>query len=224
MLNPAECREFLIAYYDGVMAQGLLQPLFEIAKKPGKVGQAALSWYELQLAGETPQASVLKIIPSFPTPVESLLALGFETSMLDKAILDIIAALKRSATEAQFDEIIQKYKDMDVQVICADCGEYEISKILGRARLERAVKVLLEQDSEGFLHQKFIGPKLVQVTEASIPIVMTTIEKTLQDCAQTKSDFKTGEESYKVNHIDGHNYMILGSSQNLEIRFIHVLS
>lgn len=220
MLSQFECREFLKAFYDGIMVQGLLQPLAEIAKNnPGRAGLAAQSWYDLQLAGETPQASVFKVIPAFPSHVEQLLALGFETSSLDLVIADLLDANSRNASDTHYSSLIEKYQKFDMQKICADCWHNEISKILMRAKIEGATKVVLEQEGESFLHQKFVGPKLVKITEASISAVIKTIEYTLQERATTKVNLKLQDGVYLVNQINSETYMLLGAHQNLEIYF-----
>jgi hypothetical protein len=221
MLSQAECRVFLKAYHDGIMAKGLLQPLAEFAKtNQSRAALTAQSWYELQLAGETPQASVFKVIPAFPAPVEQLLALGFETSSLDLAIADLLEAINKNATDLQYSALIEKYRKFDMQKICADCWHSEISKILMRAKIEGATKVVLEQEGESFLHQKYVGSKLVKISEASIPAVARTIEYTLQERAKSKSDLKLQDGKYLVNQIDSDTYMLLGAHQNLEISFV----
>lgn len=221
MLNQFECREFLKAFYDGIMVQGLLQPLAEIAKNnQGRAGLTAQSWYDLQLAGETPQASVFKVIPAFPSHVEQLLALGFETSSLDLVIADLLEANSRNASDSHYASLIEKYQKFDMQKICADCWDGEISKILMRAKIEGATKVVLEQEGESFLHQKYVGAKLVRVSEASISAVAKTIEYTLQERAKSKADLKLQGGSYLVNQIDSDTYMLLGSDQNLELSFL----
>ncbi|MNT50297.1 hypothetical protein D3C72_1872110 [compost metagenome] len=106
-----------------------------------------------------------------------------------------------------------------MQKICADCWQDEISKIIKRAQVEGAIKVVVEQEGESFLHQRFVGPKLVKVTEASISAVIKTIEYTLQERAKSKINLELESGSYLVNQTDSETYMLLGAHQNLEISF-----
>jgi hypothetical protein len=174
-LQPLKSYEkFIQLYFNGVMKEGLLKPLSSLSANTDFSGQIANSWYELQLQGQSPQMALANPKVALPHPLKRALTVGFEKSVLDLVLQDIIQAFKETPVAYDLEErilrIAEKYHSINTSSICIGCECAEISKILMRAHTENADEVVLQQEGD-FLLQSYIGIKLVQVREASIPAV-----------------------------------------------------
>jgi len=223
-LSHDECQEFLAAYFEGIMDEGLLQPLEDFSKtNSGRAGIAALSWYDLQIAGETPQGSLLKLKPLLPASVAKLMAMGFEKSVLDTVLKDILYIYRDSSNKEfvdnAFEKLIVKYSKVNTDVVCAECWSDELSKIILRSRIESANRVILQQEGEDFLHQKYVGPKLVHIIEASVSVVYKTLEKTLLDYSTSGQSLRIEDVSYTVEKKGTSEYCIKSMDDSLNIYF-----
>jgi hypothetical protein len=223
-LSHNECQEFLAAYFEGIMDEGLLQPLVDFSKSnAGRAGIAALSWYDLQVAGQTPQGALPKITPLLPASIAKLVAVGFEKSVLDTVLKDILYAYRdntsNESVEIAIEKLFGKYSKVNSDVVCAECWNDELSKIIFRSRIESANRVILQQEGEDFLHQKYIGPKLVHVIEASVSAVYKTLEKTLLDHSASGQNLNIEEIAYAVEKKGPSEYLIKSQIDDLNIIF-----
>jgi hypothetical protein len=223
-LNHHDCQEFLAAYFEGIMDDGLLQPLEDFSKtNTGLAGLAAQSWYDLQLAGNTPQAALSKIKPILPASVVKLVSLGFEKSVLDTVLKDILYIYRDTTNielvETAFEKLAGKYAKINTDVVCAECWNDELSKIIFRSRIESANRVVLQQEGEDFLHQKYIGPKLVHITEASVSAVFKTLERTLAEYSTSGQGLKIEDGTYSVEKRGTSEYLLKSKDDELSVVF-----
>lgn len=220
-LNLQECTELLKLYLKGIMTTGLLQPLAEISKKSsGRVGMAAKSWYDLQVQGSSPQKALSDLRPAFPIRISQLLTLGFEKSALDIAIQDILAVIRDSSDieiNEKLDTLKSKFLKFNVDVICSDCWNDELSKIITRARIEGAKEIILEQEGD-FFHQKYVAVKLVRISEAAIPEVRQSLKNILSVSAS--KEISVGQSTFKISKEHDNEYLLENSQTNFHIRFL----
>ena len=177
--------EFLEFYLQGILTEGLLIPLRNFsARRLDDVGTDAALFYQLQIDGRSPQDALKDLRIKMPLILKEVLVLGFEKSALDLVLTDTIQVLKSKKPDEEIEtslsEILQKYKKVDTTLICVGCANEEISKIFARAEAEGVNEVIVQQKGE-FIVQKYLGPKLVTVIEASIPGVYESLKEALKN-------------------------------------------
>ncbi|KYG66723.1 hypothetical protein AZI86_06675 [Bdellovibrio bacteriovorus] len=177
--------EFLEFYLQGILSEGLLIPLRNFsARRLDDVGTDAALFFQFQMDGRSPQDALKDLKIKMPQALKEALVLGFEKSTLDLVLADTIQILKsknsEEETESALSEILKKYKKIDTTLICIGCAKEEISKIFARAEAEGVKEVIIQQKGE-FIVQKYLGPKLVTVIEASIPGVYESLKEALKN-------------------------------------------
>jgi hypothetical protein len=217
-LTSTETLEFLTAYYRGILDVGLLEPLLKIGEASNtQLGLAAKSFYGFQISGFTPQVAVTMMEPQFPYRVGLLIALGFEQSKLDFVIADTIKAFEtcngNEQLEQDLDALLEKYSHLTTADICLHCSTGEIQKLLNRSEVERSNTVIL-QYRDGYLKQKYIATKLVEIQESAIPAAYRSLKKTLSDFAASE------KPSMVVKSFGDLEYEIVTERKCLRIKFV----
>lgn len=203
-LSLRDYENFIEVYSDGIMNTGLLKPLANLSDNSDISGVIAKSWYDLQLQGLSPQAALNSPSVTLPDSIKKLLITGFEKSVLDLVLKEIITSFKEVKTDLElinrFSSISKKFQSVNTSTICVGCERSEISKIISRATIEGADEVLLQQDKD-FLVQSFIGTKLVQVREAAIPAVYRTMLHAFESANNKTMSLEQGEfQVYNKNN------------------------
>ncbi|GEM_PF-5148629 len=207
-LNSKETINFLKPYYQGILKKGLLDPLLEIANSgTGKPNRAARTFYDAQATGILPQVAIKLMKPRLPFRVELLFGVGFEQSRLDYVLEDVIHAYQSNieieALDQALDNLLDKYSHLTTEEICSHCSISEIRKLIRRAEMEQANTVIVYY-RDGYLVQKFLSAKLVEVREAAIPAVYKSFKQVFaKDRVVTGEDFKISiipllKSQYKV--------------------------
>lgn len=219
-LTNQETLEFLRPYLAGIKRAGLLEPLLKIAETASaQVSLAAKSFYSIQMAGIAPQAAVFMVQPALPYRVAHLIAAGFEQSNLDYVLADTIKILESDRCDADIEKslyaVLEKHSNLTTEETCIHCASEEIEKLKRRSEVEGASLVVVDY-SEGFLRQRFVSTKLVEVKTAAIPAVYATLKQTLKNLSvDLKNDDRT------VASLSEFAFKVETSSRSLIIEFVN---
>lgn len=190
-LSTKEILEFFQPYHRGILAKGLFAPLEEIMETGSAAVQAsAKSLYETQASGVPPQVAFQLMRPKLPSRVEHLIHLGFEQSKLDLVTADILEVYEQTTDDAepvaQLDSLFQKYSTSSHEETCFHCATRELTKLLQRAAVENASLVVLCYQ-EGYLVERFISTKLVEVREHAVFAVYQKMQELLHEASVGES-------------------------------------
>ncbi|MCB9934592.1 MAG: hypothetical protein H6840_02785 [Planctomycetes bacterium] len=177
-----ETTEFLEAFLDGILHEGLTQPLERwFNSRQGACADAARAWHAALARGETPETSLAALQPPFPAPVGELLLEGCKTGELDYVVEDMLAALKLGGGRIALESLLAYYRARRPGTsVCVGCIEREIERLLRRAAAEDAHEVSLRWDPAGYMEQRYFGPYVVTVRQPSRQSVVEAIRTRLQ--------------------------------------------
>ena len=222
-LSILDCKSFFKYFLQGILSEGIISPLQTFSTKNSSLKSATCSWKKSVLDGLAFRESLEAMSPRFPACVEELLAVSAEKSVLDKAVTELIALYSESNSELTLLEsvtrLINNYEVYNTGgIICEGCLERDLIKILGRALLEQAYEVILEQDGESYFHQKYLGTKLIHVVESSHSMVLRSIQKKLNYAVSNGIlYFAEADKSYSIVRLGDNRYKLQGYNQALII-------
>lgn len=215
--------QFIEKYYKEISKQGLLRPLIVLSQQPGKVGEFSKIWLKYQMLGQSPQQALMNLDIEMPDLFKRLFVLGFQKSVFDLVLSDIIMAYKKSTLQIEFENqlhsLLNKYSTMNIDKICVGCELNELSKIILRAQTENADEVWLSQKDDFFI-QKYIGIKLVQISESTVPMVCKSIKNSL--VYNANSSMKLDLFMIKVLRLSDNVFILETTTNKLKIKFEHI--
>lgn len=203
-LSYLECIPLVAALQKGVCTVGITRALIQFGQSDSDpVNQSAESIYKCLTMGIDMQTSFQKALPKLPDPITRILTSSILNSVLDHALDDTLQELQSPGpTEEMFrnlNSLALKYESMSNSMICNGCFERDFNKLLARAETEEATEVLLEQEGESFLHQKFISGKLIHIIEPSHSMVYRTLLERLDSACRNDGNLRLSEQEIQVS-------------------------
>jgi len=149
------------------------------------------------------QTSFLNASPKLPAPVTRILTSSILNGVLDHALGDTLQELQSPESSEEIfknlNALAFQYESMSNTIICNGCFERDLKKLLARAETEEAVEVLLEQEGESFLHQRFISGKLIHIIEPSHSLFYKTFLGRLKSACKNDGDLKLSAQIFQVS-------------------------
>jgi hypothetical protein len=219
-LSFEECIPLIQALRSGVMTTGLQQSLEAFGEADSQQENlCARSISRNFIRGNDFQTSFRNANPKLPYPLTEIIIAGYLRSVLDHTLEDISTTLVDSQIHSSAGErlvtLVEKYNQYPTSLICNVCFERDFRKLLVRAETEGAFEVMLEQEGESFLHQKFSSSKLIHVIEPSHSLVYKTLLQKLESACQSDGRLNTEYESYQIKKSNLASYSI--SIDNKEV-------
>ncbi len=224
-LSVKECRGFLEFFRPKILKEGFMRPLMEFSGKGrSKICLAVKSLSRGLLGGNSFQHSIRNMLPGFPLPVEELMVIAFEKSVIDLVLSDMIEIYKLMITEDELlDEmslLVDKYSRHSAGgELTESCIERELLKIWKRAELEDAYDVFLEQEGERFFHQKYIGVKMIHVIEPCHSMVYNSLLDYIRKVLKGDALIVLGEDRFFLTRNGRKKYVISGKNKELFLSF-----
>lgn len=224
-LRIAECQGFFEIYLAGLLQTGLIHVLQSFSSPNHRLDQAIRSWAKALCEGLSYRESLEIMSPQFPAGIEALLGLGSDKSILDQAVSEILQVYSANPTEESrleaLTRLLNQYLAMPSNgIICEGCFEAHFLKLFARYALEQAHEVILEQEADAYFHQKYVGTKLVQISEPCHAMVFESIQTKLQLSApEGKLTLAGVNQSYALEQINPQQYKLTGHQQTVVIRF-----
>lgn len=215
-LAPDSCIALLRALADGVVGIGPLKALQSFAATGAHADQRCAGAIAAQLEAGQDFAMALSLCqPQLPLAVEGILALADRQGLLDEGLSDILSCLSESSHEDEsllrLDLLQQEWESrIDSPFICQGCLERELQKIIARARTEGAGHVILQQEGERFLHQKYLAAKLVHITEAGHAKTFRSLEEQLSAAADSGTELALAGRLNTLTRLDARAYNCAG--------------
>lgn len=202
-LSYLECIPLIAALQKGVCTVGITRALIQFGQSDSDpVNQCANSIFECVKKGIDLQTSFQKALPKLPDHITRILTSSILNSVLDHALDDTLQELQSpEPNEEMFrnlNSLALKYESMSNSMICNGCFERDFRKLLARAETEEAVEVLLEQEGDSFLHQKFISSKLIHIIEPSHSLVYKALLERLDSACRNGGDLRLSEQVLQV--------------------------
>ncbi len=229
VLTPEQSRPLLTALAEGVVGAGLLPALKSYAEQyADATGLCARALYKRLEAGCDFPAALDQIQPGLPAGISAMLALGALQGRLDEVLSEILAifnqsALNQDSAEIQLElDLMRQNLEAQPQseLICEDCFERELLIILRRVDSEQAQKVILQQEAERFLHQKYLTSRLVHMIEASHSKTYRTLQTRLAALADAGVPLVLQQKAYPLSRLGPDLYLIdLTDNYRFELEF-----
>lgn len=207
-LTIQECRPFLEYLLPHILTGGLLTSLREFGKRsPAPLHTAVLSWYNGMAEGKSFQHALHTMSTRFPACFERLLTAGYSTSILDKVIAAILTVYAATPAREEMllegmNSLLERFIDKpNSRFICEGCFERDFDKLVQRVRLENATEVVLEQEGDEFLHQKYLTDMLVHIIEPRHANVYHTLLHKLRDAADDRLPLNIYETHYTIDRL-----------------------
>ncbi len=225
LLSIKECGDFFEYFLPKLLNEGFMKPLLDF---PGgnrtATGMAVRSLCESLMDGKSFQQSIRDMSPSFPLPVEELMITGFEKSILDKAIAEMLEILRSNSDD---EELLRRAgmlsdrfaKSPSGGMICGPCIVAEVEKIWERAALEGASDVFIEQEGELFFRQKYAGVKMVHIIEPSHSMVYNSLRGFLAEASKSENKILICGNECSVSKNGKDRFRIAGGKRELNVTF-----
>ncbi|MCK5034327.1 MAG: hypothetical protein KAS73_00415 [Candidatus Sabulitectum sp.] len=203
-LSYLECIPLIEALQEGVCSTGITRALIQFGRSDSNpVNQSANSIFQWLTKGMDLQTSFQKALPKLPDPITRILTSSILNSVLDHALDDTLQELQSPGSSEEIlknlNALAFKYESMSNTMICNGCFERDLKKLLARAETEDATEVLLEQEGESFLHQRFISGKLIHIIEPSHSLVYKTLLERLDSACRNDGDLRLSEQVIQVS-------------------------
>ncbi len=203
-LSYLECIPLIEALQEGVYSTGITRALIQFGRSGSDpVNQSANSIFQWLAKGMDMQTSFLNASPKLPAPVTRILTSSILNDVLDHALGDTLQELQSPESSEEIfknlNALAFQYESMSNTIICNGCFERDFNKLLARAETEEATEVLLEQEGESFLHQKFISSKLIHIIEPSHSLVYKTLLERLDSACRNDGDLRLAEQVIQVS-------------------------
>jgi len=224
-LSYLECIPLIEELQKGVSTIGITRALIQFGKSDSnRVNQSAESIVKCLTEGMDLQTSFQSAFPRLPGPITRILKSSILNSVFDYALDDTLQELQSSrSTEEIFNNLSSlalKYEKQSTAMICNGCFERDFRKLLARAETEDAVEVLLEQEGESFLHQKFLSAKLIHVIEPSHSLVYSTFLRKLDSACEDGGELKLSEQVFQIRRENPSSFQLaLNGKDILKIVF-----
>ncbi len=231
ILQPRQLVEFLPFFYQGILNEGLIQPIqaFKTSDPCLRESLDELSKYLIQ--GMT-WVEALETLPiRFPEVLEKLLGSASDRGLLDHVLADICSCYQQHPDDdlALYEALSLLWSAFEAlpqgRLICIGCVLRELQKILQRAQLEQAHQVYLSQDGDRYFHQKYVAAKLVHIQEAGHAMTYRTLYGQLLHAATDHEpwdiiDMRGVQQRYTVNLLEPNHFLVHHQNQALELIFV----
>lgn len=215
----------ILALKNGVVTIGILNALEKFSdtdSKPQNI--CARSILQNLVRGNDYQTSFRDANPSLPERLNRVIIAGYQNSVIDYSLEDIYNVLIDSDGLANLDEklssIAEKYERKSSSIICQGCFERELSKLLSRAKNEKANVVELEQIGESFLCQYYRSDKIIQIKEPTHSLVYKTLLHKFDSACNNDGVLKMENQTYQIKKSKLASFMInIDSKEVLQIVF-----
>lgn len=219
-LSYLECIPLIEALQKGVCTIGITRALIQFGKSDSNpVNQSAESIVKCLTEGMDLQTSFQSAFPKLPSLITRILKSSILNSVFDYALDDTLQELQSSQpTEEIFNSLSSlalKYESQSNSIICNGCFERDFRKLVARAETEDAVEVLLEQEGESFLHQKFISTKLIHVIEPSNSLVYKTFLQKLNSACEDDGDLMISEQVFQVSRENPSSFQLTVNGEDI---------
>lgn len=220
-LSFQDCIPLIEALQNGVRTIGILKAVNEFGYLDSKeaVNLCAKSISKNMLDGMDIQTSIRNAIPQLPNILIRILESSTLNSTLDYALDDVLLALRdHQPTQEIINNLIllaQKYEGMSASQICTGCFEQDFNKLLARAKTENASEVILEQDGESFLHQKFISAKLIHIIEPTHSLVYKTFWEKLHSACKDDGHLAISERVFRVTQKNLTSFLLTANNEDI---------
>ncbi|MCR9203752.1 MAG: hypothetical protein NXH75_04180 [Halobacteriovoraceae bacterium] len=219
VLSYRETLQFLEVYFNGVMTEGLLQPLIKMRNEQDSVGRLSHSLFKKIMDIQSPQEAIDYINPCFPKSVSRILKYGFDSSTLDIVIQQLINILKDTYIEnIERGLSTFEFKEINTDSICLGCAHEELEKIFKRSEIESASMVYLQQEGD-FFTQKYVSIKPVCISEATVPGVCMKLEQVLKNSSDSQLSLLGEEKKVTVNQVNEKSYFLNIGERNITVIF-----
>ncbi|MCD4706426.1 MAG: hypothetical protein K8S62_01660 [Candidatus Sabulitectum sp.] len=224
-LSYQDCISLIEALQRGVRTIGILKAVNEFGEADSNpVNLSARSIGENMADGKDLQTSFQDAAPRLPDMIVRILENGVLNSVLDYALDDILIALEEQRSAEDISEnlalLARKYESMSNSQICTGCFERDFNKLLARARTENAFEVILEQDGESFLHQKFISNKLIHIIEPTHSMVYKTFRNRLDSACRNGCQLEISNQVFQVTQENQFSYLLTSNGEDvLKVKF-----
>lgn len=203
-LSYLECIPMIEALHKGVSTIGIIRALVQFGRSDSNpANQSAVSIVKCITEGMDLQTAFQSAFPQLPSPISRILKSSILNSVFDYALDDTLQELQSSKPTMDIFERLSslalKYENKSISIICNGCFERDFRRLLARAETEDATEVLLEQEGESFLHQKFLSTKLIHVIEPSNSLVYKTFLRKLNSACEDGGDLKISEQEFQIS-------------------------
>ena len=204
-----ELAEFLRVFLNGILKEGLTQPLERwFMAHSGPIAHAARAWHAALVAGDTPESSLAALDLPFPAPVGELMLEAAKTGELDYVVEDMLAALRISGGRVALNSLLADYRNRAPgTTICVGCVRREIDRLLRRATAEDANEVIVSWDPAGYMQQRYMGPYVVTVRQPSRESLVKVIRQLLEQGGEVTPSVQAGPDDGVVTVHRGQQYL-----------------
>lgn len=223
-------RPFFLTFHQALISTGLLTGLQTYVGEDAAVQAALHNLHGALVAGQDWESAVRTVSPALPGVLTELLILGAAQANLDGVVAEINRLYHRHPHERElYAALSQAVANLEAGagsgLICQGCLVETFEKILARAALEKARRVLLSQTGQAYFEQRYLGAKLILVREACHALTY----RTLYACFKTASQEGTlsGEgwsQTYAVTALSPDAYQVKSATHTLECVFLTPLS
>lgn len=224
-LSYQDCIPLIEALQGGVRTIGILKAVNEFGEADSNpVNLSARSVGENMADGKDLQTSFQDASPRLPDMIVRIFGNGVLNSVLDYALEDVLVVLEEQQSDEGISEnltsLARKYESISNPQICTGCFERDFNKLLARARTENAFEVILEQDGESFLHQKFISSKLIHIIEPTHSMVYKTFWNRLNSACRNDCQLEISNQVFQVTQENQFSYLLTANGEDvLKIKF-----
>jgi hypothetical protein len=226
-LSLLALRDFLTAFYPALLSTGLLEGLQAYHSPDPDVRSTLSHWYQLLAEGQDWESAVRGLSPAPPGVITELLVLGAAQARLDEVVAEMNRLYGQHADEtalyvALSEQLAQAEAGPRPDLICQGCLVQTLEKILARAALEQAARVLLSQTADAYFEQRYLGVKLILIREPSHALTYRTLYQTLDRASQSGGLGGRPEwaQAYTVHGLAPNTYHLQSPQQHLECVFI----
>lgn len=219
-LSHQDCVPLIEALQRGVRTTGILKAITEFGEADSNpVNLSARSIRESMVNGKDLQTSFRDAVPRLPDTVIRILAGGVLNSVLDYALDDILFKLKDQRSNEDvvkgLASLARKYESVSNSQICTGCFERDFNKLLARAGTENAFEVILEQDGESFLHQKFISNKLIHIIEPTHSMVYKAFWNRLNSACRNGCQLEISNQVFQVTQENQFSFQLTANGEDV---------
>ncbi len=221
---------FLNFYYPCLLTTGLVADLPRFKSEDPEVQAVVQQLYEALTGGKDWESALRGLSPALPEVLTELLIAGAAQARLDHVIAEMLTHYQEHTDEAElYQALSQQLAHLEVgprpALICQNCLVQSFEKLLARAALEKAQRVLLKQTGHSFFEQAYLGSKLVQVREASHAHTYRSLWQLLNRACQQHSFPGEGwMQAYTVHPLEPSSFCISSAHQTLVCVFLTPLS
>jgi hypothetical protein len=231
ILQPTQLAEFLPFFYQGILTEGLIQPI-QAFKTSDYCLRESLDALAKHLIQGVPWVEALEALSiRFPEVLEKLLGSASVRGLLDHVLADICSCYEEYPDDdlALYEALSLLWSEFEVlpqgRLICLGCVLRELQKILQRAQLEQAHQVYLSQDGDRYFHQKYVAAKLIHIQEASHAMTYRTLYGQLLHAAADHEpwdiiDMRGVQQRYTVKVLEPNHFLVHHQNQSLELIFV----